>query len=167
MGVPAKHRLRLGRYLNSMAAKYLFRADDVAKGEATAQRFTLDKVTGVSNLTDMQALWYEVESGMAHLRLGNLGMVCPCLYLCLRLYLCLCLCLCLCFCLCFCLCLCFCVCWWSIKGLGPGGPYESAKACVWGQPLESSMAHLRLGTLGMVRPWFWLSFWSRKVQDQE
>ena len=34
MGVPAERLLLLGRYLNSMAAKYLFRADDVAKGEA-------------------------------------------------------------------------------------------------------------------------------------
>ena len=58
-----------------MAAKYLFRADDIKAGEATAQRFTKDKLTGVSNLNDMQALWYEIESGMAHLRLGNLGMV--------------------------------------------------------------------------------------------
>ena len=65
------------RYLNSMAAKYLFRADDIKAGEATAQRFTKDKLTGVSNLNDMQALWYEIESGMAHLRLGNLGMVSP------------------------------------------------------------------------------------------
>ena len=65
----------LRRYLNSVAAKYLFRADDIQAGEATAQRFTKDKLTGVSNLHDMQALWYEVESGTAHLRLGNLGMV--------------------------------------------------------------------------------------------
>ena len=75
VGLPHTPGAVLCRYLNSMAAKYLFRADDIQAGEATAQRFTKDKLTGVSNLNDMQALWYEVESGTAHLRLGNLGMV--------------------------------------------------------------------------------------------
>ena len=63
------------RYLNSVAAKALYRADDTRQGDTTAQRFTRDNTSGVSNLGEMQALWYELESGRAYLRQGILGMV--------------------------------------------------------------------------------------------
>jgi len=62
------------RFLNSAAAKALFRAGDARAGEAMALRFTK---TGdqPSNLTEMQAMWYEVESGAAAAARREYGLV--------------------------------------------------------------------------------------------
>lgn len=62
------------RYLNSTAAKYLFRADRVAEATKMAARFTKDGEQA-NNLYDMQCTWYEIECGSAHLRLHELGQV--------------------------------------------------------------------------------------------
>ena len=66
----------LHRYLNSAAAKALFRAGDIQAAERMAARFTKDG-DQPNNLTDMQAMWYEIEAGTAHARLGQHGMVRP------------------------------------------------------------------------------------------
>ncbi|KAK9808522.1 hypothetical protein WJX73_004343 [Symbiochloris irregularis] len=60
------------RYLNSTAAKYLFRADRVSEATRMAARFTKDGEQA-NNLYDMQCTWYEIECGSAHLRLHELG----------------------------------------------------------------------------------------------
>ena len=64
------------RFLNSVAAKALFSAADVAAGEAMALRFTK---TGdqPSNLTEMQAMWYEIEAGAAAAARRDYGRVRP------------------------------------------------------------------------------------------
>lgn len=65
------------RYVNSMAAKYWFRAGDAARAKKTALLFALDFEGKASNLGEMQVMWYELESGQAFLRSGDVGMVCP------------------------------------------------------------------------------------------
>ena len=64
------------RYLNSCAAKALFRAGEVEAAERMALRFTKDG-DQPSNLTEMQAMWYEIEAGNAHLARREYGMVRP------------------------------------------------------------------------------------------
>ena len=70
--LPAPRR----RYLNSCAAKALFRAGDLEAAERMALRFTKDG-DQPSNLTEMQAMWYEIEAGHAHLARREYGMVRP------------------------------------------------------------------------------------------
>lgn len=60
------------RYLNSLAAKALFRADNVAEAEAVAMMFTKDG-DQINNLHDMQHMWYAVHAGCAYARRGELG----------------------------------------------------------------------------------------------
>lgn len=62
------------RYLNSTAAKFLFRADRILEAQRMAARFTKDGEQA-SNLYDMQCTWYEIECGNAHLRRKELGQV--------------------------------------------------------------------------------------------
>ena len=76
----AARRLDLSdRYVNSMAAKYMFRNSEVTRAKGTALLFTRgnDKAAAPSDLFEMQVMWYEVESGRAHFQLGDMGMVRP------------------------------------------------------------------------------------------
>lgn len=66
--------LPLHRFLNSAAAKMLFRAGEIEAGEKMAAAFTRDGEQ-VNNLNDMQCMWYEMEAGHAHLRRGAYGPV--------------------------------------------------------------------------------------------
>jgi len=61
------------RYLNGFAVKKLMRAGRVADAEKTASLFTKDG-DQANNLHDMQCMWYELESGAAYERRGDLGM---------------------------------------------------------------------------------------------
>lgn len=54
------------RYLNSVAVKALFRAGRIEEAEAMAAKFTKHGEQ-VNSLTEMQAMWYEIECGNAHL----------------------------------------------------------------------------------------------------
>lgn len=63
------------RYLNSMAAKALFRAGHVAAAEKMAARFTKDSEQP-NLLYEMQCTWYEIECGHACLRRHDYGRVC-------------------------------------------------------------------------------------------
>lgn len=77
----AARRLDLSdRYVNSMAAKYMFRNGEVTRAKATALLFTraTDAAAAPSDLFEMQVMWYEIESGRAHFKLGDIGMVRPC-----------------------------------------------------------------------------------------
>ena len=62
------------RYLNSVAAKALFRAGKIEEAEAVAAKFTKHG-DQVNSLTEMQAMWYEIECGHAHLRTRAYGKV--------------------------------------------------------------------------------------------
>lgn len=62
------------RYLNSVAAKALFRAGKIEEAEAMAAKFTKHGEQ-VNSLTEMQAMWYEIECGNAHLRRRAYGKV--------------------------------------------------------------------------------------------
>ena len=62
------------RYLNSVAAKALFRAGRIEEAEAMAAKFTKHGEQ-VNSLTEMQAMWYEIECGHAHLRRRAYGKV--------------------------------------------------------------------------------------------
>ncbi len=64
----------LCRYLNSVAAKALFRAGRIEDAEAMAAKFTKHGEQ-VNSLTEMQAMWYEIECGHAHLRRRAYGKV--------------------------------------------------------------------------------------------
>lgn len=57
---------RLCRYLNSVAAKALFRADHIDRAEKMAARFTKDS-DQPNLLYEMQCMWYEIECGSAFL----------------------------------------------------------------------------------------------------
>ena len=70
------------RYVNSMAAKYMFRNGEVTRAKDTALVFTRGsgkEDSGPSDLFEMQVMWFEIESGRAHFKLGDMGMVCGCL----------------------------------------------------------------------------------------
>ncbi|CAL8463644.1 g3178 [Coccomyxa elongata] len=60
------------RYLNSSAAKALFRAGRIEDAEAMAAKFTKhgDQLNG---LTEMQCMWYEIECGNAYMRRREYG----------------------------------------------------------------------------------------------
>lgn len=62
------------RYLNCIAVRRLFRAGDIDGAERTATLFTKDG-DQINNLHDMQCIWYEIESGNAHFRKGQMGRV--------------------------------------------------------------------------------------------
>lgn len=62
------------RFLNSKAAKYWLRADNIEKAEELLAMFTKKDVTATQDLTDMQCLWFLTEEGDAHNRTANLGM---------------------------------------------------------------------------------------------
>jgi len=58
------------RYLNTKATRYMLRADQVEKAQATIALFTKDGDQG-SNLFDMQCMWYELEIANAYRRLAR------------------------------------------------------------------------------------------------
>ena len=64
----------LRRYLNSSAAKALFRQGRIEDAEAMAAKFTKhgDQLNG---LTEMQCMWYEIECGNAYIRRREYGKV--------------------------------------------------------------------------------------------
>lgn len=62
------------RFLNSKAAKYWLRANNIEKAEELLAMFTKKDVTATQDLTDMQCLWFLTEEGDAHNRSGKLGM---------------------------------------------------------------------------------------------
>ena len=64
----------VGRYLNSSAAKALFRAGRIEEAETMAAKFTKhgDQLNG---LTEMQCMWYEIECGNAYIRRREYGKV--------------------------------------------------------------------------------------------
>lgn len=61
------------RYVNSKATKYLLRANQVDRAAATIALFTKTDGEYKATLADMQCMWYELERGEAHLRLGEYG----------------------------------------------------------------------------------------------
>ena len=63
------------RYVNSMAAKFYFRAGETERAMSTAQLFAVDFDGNANNLNEMQVIWYELEAGRAHAAKRNLGMV--------------------------------------------------------------------------------------------
>lgn len=71
---PDTPRWLLRRYLNSAAAKALFRAGRIEDAEAMAALFTRHGEQ-VNSLTDMQCMWYEIEAGAAHYARGHYGKV--------------------------------------------------------------------------------------------
>ena len=64
------------RYLNSMAAKALFRAGHVDRAEKMAALFTKDS-DQPNLLYEMQCMWYEIECGSAYARRRDYGRVRP------------------------------------------------------------------------------------------
>lgn len=66
------------RYVNSEAAKYLFRNGQLDKAQEVAHLFTRDSDQAGTDLFGMQVMWYEIESARAHFKAGNIAMVCFC-----------------------------------------------------------------------------------------
>ncbi|ORY35432.1 NMDA receptor-regulated protein 1-domain-containing protein [Naematelia encephala] len=62
------------RFLNGKAAKYWLRAGDVKKAEDLVSLFTKKDTSAVSDLTDLQCLWFLTEEGDSYRRNGNLAM---------------------------------------------------------------------------------------------
>lgn len=63
------------RYLNNKATKYFLRANKVSNAMDTIAMFTKDEGTTDPDyaLFELQCVWYELESGEAHERLGAIG----------------------------------------------------------------------------------------------
>ena len=68
------HGLLDCRYLNSMAAKALFRAGHVDRAEKMAALFTKDS-DQPNLLYEMQCMWYEIECGSAYAQRRDYGRV--------------------------------------------------------------------------------------------
>lgn len=64
------------RYINTKAAKYQLRNDNTEKALELMGMFTRpDSTAGpLSDLLDMQCVWYMTEDGEAHVRKGNVGL---------------------------------------------------------------------------------------------
>jgi hypothetical protein len=80
------------RYLNSAAAKALFRAGRIEEGEALAALFTRAG-DQAGSAAEMQCMWYETEAGAAHASRRQYGKVrggwllggsCCCCWACMR-----------------------------------------------------------------------------------
>jgi len=61
------------RFLNTKSTKYFLRADKLKDAEETVMLFTKQD-NGLTNLFDMQCMWYELEYGASCRRTGDLGM---------------------------------------------------------------------------------------------
>jgi len=61
------------RFLNTKSTKYFLRADNLKDAEETVMLFTKQD-NGLTNLFDMQCMWYELEYGASCRRTGDLGM---------------------------------------------------------------------------------------------
>ena len=62
------------RYINTKSVKYLLRSHQVEKAEGIVTLFTRhDYADPLSNLFDMQVMWYELECGETHERDGDYG----------------------------------------------------------------------------------------------
>jgi N-alpha-acetyltransferase 15/16, NatA auxiliary subunit len=64
------------RYINTKAAKYQLRNDESSKALETLGLFTRADSAGgpLSDLLDMQCIWYMTEDGEAQERVGNIGL---------------------------------------------------------------------------------------------
>lgn len=64
------------RYINTKAAKYQIRNDETAKSLETLGLFTRNDSPGgpLSDLLDMQCVWFMTEDGEAQVRKGNVGL---------------------------------------------------------------------------------------------
>jgi len=60
------------RYLNTKSTRYMLRADQVEQAQKTIALFTKDG-DQVSNLFDMQCMWYELEIAASYRRQGDFG----------------------------------------------------------------------------------------------
>ncbi|KAF9088025.1 N-alpha-acetyltransferase 16, NatA auxiliary subunit [Mortierella sp. GBA35] len=62
------------RFINSKCTKYMLRADKMTEAEKTVVLFArADIADPLSDLVDMQAMWFILETGESHLRQGHLG----------------------------------------------------------------------------------------------
>jgi peptide alpha-N-acetyltransferase len=63
------------RFLNAKHVKYLLRIDEVQEAETVATLFIRkDSVDALTDLTEMQCLWFLLEEAESYARQGNLGM---------------------------------------------------------------------------------------------
>ncbi|KAI1725387.1 NMDA receptor-regulated protein 1 domain-containing protein [Ditylenchus destructor] len=61
------------RYINSKCAKYMLRAGMMGEAEAMCSKFTREGVNATESLSEMQCMWYELESAKAYNMLGKYG----------------------------------------------------------------------------------------------
>ena len=62
------------RFVNSKCVKYMLRNGKIEEAEKTAGLFTkADSPTPLSDLMEMQCIWYEFEKAMAYERKGDYG----------------------------------------------------------------------------------------------